>query len=80
MSDELKAEREAAVKMLDDHCNKLMEHFDSVQIFVTRNEQARADGTLQVNRGAGNFYTRYGQLREWSLYEDARIFHQAKPE
>lgn len=79
MSDELKAEREEAVRMLDEHCNQLMEHFDSVQIFVTRHEEAKAGGTIYVNRGAGNWFARCGQIREWVVFEDQKIRETAKP-
>ena len=75
----LKGEREAAVKMLDEHCHRLMEHFDSVQIFVTRNEEARMDGTFLVNRGAGNWLCRYGQIREWLIFEEEKIRQAARP-
>jgi hypothetical protein len=32
-------------------CNGLMEHFDSVQIFVTRDMPAELDGTRNINYG-----------------------------
>lgn len=56
--------------MLDKHVAFLMEHFDSVRIFVTRNER---DGcTMVCNRGRGNFYASLGQIKEWVIMQDAR--------
>ncbi len=57
----------------------LMEHFDSVAIFVTRHEPAEKDGTVNASWGAGNWFTRYGQIRTWVLKEEARTA-QIKPD
>ena len=40
----------------------LSEHFEAVQIFASRDE---GGGTMHVETGSGNFYARYGQIREW---------------
>lgn len=53
-------------KALDD----LGEHFDAVHIFASRCESGRLGGTVFVNMGTGNWFTRYGQIREWIVYED----------
>ena len=50
------------MKVLDKHCNSLMEHFDTVQIVVTRHLK---DGTRMANYGAGNLYARLASAREW---------------
>lgn len=50
----------------------LGEHFDSVQVFVTRYMPAEVDGTRNLNIGVGNWFTRYGQVREWLVRCDAR--------
>ena len=52
------------------HVSQLSEHFDTVQIFVTRHEAMREDGTVNACCGAGNFYARLGQVREWSVKQD----------
>lgn len=44
---------------------QLGEHFDTVQIFVTRHESGEKGGTLHNQSGVGNWYARYGQVREW---------------
>ncbi len=48
----------------------LSEHFDAVLIFVSRHEPGELDGTLKMSRGAGNFYARYGQAKEWVIMEE----------
>lgn len=50
----------------------LGEHFDSVHIFATRHEQGQAEGTINVSFGAGNWFTRYGQIKEWLVKTDER--------
>lgn len=51
-------------------CDALMEHFDTVQIFVTRHEQAALDGTVNVAYGAGNWFARRGQVGHWCMKQD----------
>lgn len=46
-------------------CQELGEHFETVQIFVSRHEQGIEDGTLDASWGVGNFFTRYGQIKLW---------------
>ena len=41
---------------------QLSKHFDSVQVFVTRQEGQQ---TLAFSDGVGNWYARYGQVGEW---------------
>jgi len=45
---------------------KLLEHFDTVQIFVTRHD-GQKDDTEAIRVGGGNFYARCGQVRRWLL-------------
>lgn len=61
------------VTMLDRLASQLLEHFDSVQIFVTSH---KADETEAIATGEGNFLTRYGQIREWVLKVEASIKRQ----
>ena len=77
MSDESNSKLEAEdIKTVDAHIDQLMEHFDSVQIMVTRHMPTELDGTVQISRGAGNWYARYGQVREFLIIEDERIRRQ----
>ena len=47
---------------------QLMEHFDSVQIFVTKN--CGKGSTLSMKYGDGNWFSRYGQVRLWLMSEE----------
>ena len=49
----------------------LSEHFDTVQIFVTRHI-SNEKGTVQCNAGSGNFFARFGQVQFW--LEDQNIY------
>ena len=59
----------------------LGEFFDSVQVFVSKHTNPGEDedqATFTAHRGCGNWCTRYGQVREWLLYEDERIRASAR--
>ncbi len=45
----------------------LGEHFESVQIFVSTHQPAEVGGTVHASAGVGNWYSRYGQIREWII-------------
>lgn len=45
--------------------DRLMEHFDSVQIFATRYESDNDGNTVSVKMGSGNWFSRYGVIHEW---------------
>lgn len=57
----------ALVKKL---ASELGEHFDTVQVFCTRHEPGSDDGTVTVAFGTGNWFGRYGQVREWVVKQD----------
>ena len=48
----------------------LGEHFDAVQIFVTRNTGEEDGNTVSLAMGAGNWFARYGHVREWIIKKD----------
>lgn len=50
----------------------LVEHFDSVQIFCTR-DNGGIDGTTSITKGVGNWFARVGQVREWQRFIDKEI-------
>jgi len=45
----------------------LGEHFEAVQIFVSTHQPAEVGGTMHACVGVGNWYARYGQIREWII-------------
>lgn len=55
--------------MLRHHVAQLMEFFDTVQVFVTKHGN---EGTRSDYRGAGNWFARFGQIREWVSGEEAK--------
>lgn len=50
------SESDVDLKRVTDVVNALAEHFDTVQVFVTRHEAGMRDGTVNVQVGAGNEY------------------------
>lgn len=64
MSDELK-------KLVDDCVSKIMEHADSVRIFVTAHK-GEDSTTACFNVGEGNFYSQRGQIDEWLVMQKQR--------
>lgn len=64
--------RDEDTERVDVALNSLSEHFDSVQIFVTRHEPAEEDGTIHTAKGVGNWFCRYGQVKEWLIAQDER--------
>lgn len=57
----------------------LGEHFDTVQIFVTRYEPDESGGgTINVNWGSGNWFARKGQVDNWIMKENERIRREVK--
>lgn len=69
-------QREVDLKRLQDACHQLGEHFDTVQIFVTRYEPGEKH-TVNAHYGIGNWLARYGQMREFLMGKDAQTAHQA---
>jgi hypothetical protein len=62
-------EEDKDMRILRNECARLSEHFETVQIFVTRNQD---DGTVNAQFGTGNWYSRYGQIKLWLLREERR--------
>ena len=50
--------------LLKNHAARLREHFDAVQIFVSRHEGKT--GTINAQWGEGNWFARYGQRASFS--------------
>lgn len=62
-------------KNIDESVGKLLEHFDSVRIFVTRQNGERQE-TESYDTGGGNLYAQLGQIQEWLVFQNqyARTF------
>lgn len=64
-------QRDKKLKLLDNQVRVLMQNFDSVHIFATKFETDGAESkTAHYVRGDGNWFTRYGQVREWLLRQE----------
>lgn len=82
MTDELEQRKKDDLKEIDRALSLLSEHFDAVQIFASRHRKD-AEGTFNLQKGTGNWFTRYGHVREWLLKQDesARVEERSmKPE
>ncbi len=76
--DEVQRDRDLAI--VKRHARSLMECFENVQIFATRHnpDGDSGGGTIAVNWGLGNWYARFGQVREWMIQEQARAAEQVR--
>jgi hypothetical protein len=71
---------EQDLEMVKKASEKLGEHFDTVLILTTRYDPATADGTVNINYGCGNWFARYGQVREYLIKCDERTRCQVREE
>jgi hypothetical protein len=62
---------EEAFELLRKHVAQLSEHFESVHVFVSVHDGDHK-GTFALDYGSGNFYARYGQVKEWIEKNDER--------
>lgn len=53
----------------------LIEHCDSVQIFVTGTEGGETESYVF---GLGNWWARIGQIRDWTVFQDGARTEQAR--
>jgi len=58
-------------KRIQDAVKVLSEHFDSVMIFATQSTDT-SNGTRHWIHGAGNFFTRYGLVKNWVIGEEEK--------
>jgi hypothetical protein len=62
--------RKYDLAIVDQAIKLLGEHFDTVHVFVTRHEPAQEGGTINIHKGTGNWFARYGQITEWAIKEE----------
>ena len=65
-------EIERCLDLLRSQALQMMEHggFDAVQLFATKHDPA-GGGTIVLHYGEGNWYARYGQVKEWVVRREA---------
>lgn len=61
---------DADLEVVKGHVARLMEHFESVQIFASRRQDG---GTVNCQYGDGNWFARYGQIHAWAIRQDQEI-------
>lgn len=61
------AEDDRLGTMLEKHAEVLAEHFESVRIIAVRNRNGMY---ARITRGAGNYFSQYGSIRDWLLEQD----------
>lgn len=65
----------AELKIVEDCVARLREHFETVEIFVTTIREKR---TRSLNSGAGNYYARIGQIKEWIIRDEEFVRNDAR--
>jgi hypothetical protein len=73
-------EEERDLEIISKYCDLLAEHFDTVEIFCTRVQQDGTGDTVVLNLGCGNWYARYGQIREWLIRSDQKARNKESSE
>ena len=68
-------ERDVMQGYLQNACAELKQHFDTVQIFCTKDEQGD-DIVCAYNQGSGNWYARYGQARLWLKQKESEDYYE----
>ena len=71
---------EDADRIVREFVARVSEHVDSVQVFINKKRDDGKSGTWKMGFGAGNWYARYGQVREWLIIEDEAIRMEAHDE
>ncbi len=67
--DEREQRQERLEKLIQSHCSQLMEHFASVRI-VAVHVNGESGETARISRGAGDYYSQYGAVKDWLIYQD----------
>lgn len=72
------------IQLIDATLRKLAEHFDTVTIFVTRQEDDPVEkaemSTMSISRGCGNWWARYGVIENWINKQKAKAALEAESE
>lgn len=69
----------AEAQLVDAAKNQLMEHFDTVRIFVTKHD-GPTDQTGCYTVGGGNIYAQQGVVHDWVMQMEAAGMEKAQEE
>lgn len=61
---------ETVQKMAVEFLQSVIEHADSVQVLITFSENGV---TRSYENGRGNWFARYGQMRQWVIKEEEKF-------
>jgi hypothetical protein len=70
---------EADMEIIRFHLDKLMEHFDAVQILATKHPEGSSD-TETYKLGSGNWHSRVSMCQELVVEDDERTRHRIRGE
>lgn len=70
-------QRDKKLQLIKNQAAILEPSFDSVHIFATKYDPESGD-TSQFNFGTGNWFSRYGQVRYFIVFEEAKTAKQGK--
>lgn len=73
------ASMERVRALVDAALASIIEHADSVRIFVTVHDGAN-DRTKSFSRGRGNFYAQFGSVQEWMIATDQQARNEESKE
>jgi hypothetical protein len=68
MTEEEEERRDLAV--VDRALAIVKQHFDNVMIFANRLDITDGASSVNVQKGLGNYYARYGHCRAWVMKQD----------
>lgn len=80
--EDLKREKEADIEHVRRAVATLKEHFENVQVFVSRilDDGDDAGNTVSIQRGSGNWHARESQVREWVIENEERVRENIRKE
>lgn len=64
---DIEEEKNRTLDIVKKHAAMLSEHFDTVQIFCSKHDMKNVDGTAGIVWGTGNWFARYGHIKEWMI-------------
>lgn len=68
------------VQRLENALKTLTEYYDAVHIFANRAVGEEDGNTIFVSRGRGNWFARYGQVKEWVIRSEELTKVKARKE
>lgn len=64
-------QRDKKLELIKNQVRILMDSFDTVMIFATKHDP-ESENTTMFNQGSGNYFARYGQVKDWINHEEGK--------